>query len=124
MNRNTIIQTHSIEQKRAVGALLKSIGEPIHENSFGEESNPTRLNVKFFNNNGGEWGGADYVKPNTSISFQEFLQLIAAMPPEVKIELNSEYTATITKDTVKVGCQIFPISIIDKLVEARNSLTN
>lgn len=41
-------------------------------------------------------------------------------PPEsITVELNKEYKAIVTKDTIQVGCQTFPISIIDELVKAR-----
>lgn len=41
---------------------------------------------------------------------------------EVKVELNAEYTATVSEKGVKVGCQLFPLDVIDKLVAARNEI--
>lgn len=36
----------------------------------------------------------------------------------VEVELNSQYKANVSKDTIVVGCQTFPVSILDKLNEA------
>jgi len=47
------------------------------------------------------------------------LDSIEEIPQSYDVKLNHEYTATITKDTIKVGCQTFPISILDKLQDAR-----
>lgn len=41
---------------------------------------------------------------------------------EIKVNLNSEYTAYVSKDGIKVGCQIFPLSILDELVKARDKI--
>lgn len=41
---------------------------------------------------------------------------------DVKIVLNSSYTAILSDSGIKVGCQTFPLDIIDKLVEARKQL--
>ncbi len=40
------------------------------------------------------------------------------------VKLNDEYTAEITKDEVKVGCQTFPASILQKLVDAHKTLNS
>lgn len=40
----------------------------------------------------------------------------------VEVELNSEYTAKVYKDKIEVGCQTFPITIIDKLAEASRKI--
>ncbi len=47
---------------------------------------------------------------------------IVYLPASYEVRLNSKYDAVVTKDTVTVGCQTFPISILDKLVEAREKL--
>lgn len=39
------------------------------------------------------------------------------------VELNSEYNAKVTTDTIEVGCQKFPISILDALNKAHEELT-
>jgi hypothetical protein len=40
----------------------------------------------------------------------------------VTIKLNSEYSATLEGGVVNVGCQTFPIEILDKLVKAHQNL--
>lgn len=40
----------------------------------------------------------------------------------VKVKLNDDYDAIVSKDTIEVGCQTFPISILDELVEARKQI--
>lgn len=48
---------------------------------------------------------------------------IFVIPPKVKtVVLNSEYTAEVTEDGIKVGCQTFPLDIVDRLVEARDKI--
>lgn len=38
------------------------------------------------------------------------------------VKLNDEYTAILTTKEVKVGCQTFPLEVIDLLVEAKNEV--
>lgn len=35
-----------------------------------------------------------------------------------KVKLNDDYDAIVSKDTIQVGCQTFPISILDDLAKA------
>jgi hypothetical protein len=42
----------------------------------------------------------------------------------VTVKLNHEYEATVYPEHIKVGCQEFPLSIIDELVEARKKVTD
>lgn len=46
-----------------------------------------------------------------------------AKPNLVSVVLNSSHTAKVTKDNIEVGCQTFPISVLDELVKARDSLS-
>ena len=50
------------------------------------------------------------------------VQLVNEVPSEVSITLNSKYTAVVSKDGVKVGCQIFPIEKIKEIIDAHNKL--
>jgi hypothetical protein len=43
-------------------------------------------------------------------------------PNDVKIKLNDDYTATVSKDSIVVGCQTFSPDILQKLLDAHNSL--
>ena len=56
------------------------------------------------------------------ISFEEIGKLEEIINLKVEVKLNSTYTAIVTNDTVEVGCQKFPISIIDELVKARKTV--
>jgi hypothetical protein len=40
----------------------------------------------------------------------------------IEIQLNDSYTAVVSKDTVKVGCQEFPVSKLKELLEAHSSI--
>ena len=50
------------------------------------------------------------------------MELATLAPQECKVKLNSDYTATVTKETIKVGCQTFPVSILKDLQKALESL--
>ena len=43
-------------------------------------------------------------------------------PEHVEVKLNSQYNAIVTSDTIQVGCQKFPISILKDLQDAHKSL--
>lgn len=58
---------------------------------------------------------SDYQK---YVDIEEFMNLAT----NFLIKLNDKYSALVTKDGVKVGCQIFPLEIIDKLAEAKKKL--
>jgi len=42
--------------------------------------------------------------------------------PKFTVVLNNEYTAEVTKDNIKVGCQLFPHSIVKDLQEALDKI--
>lgn len=54
------------------------------------------------------------------ISTDQLLQFEAAK--EISVILNNQYTAILSSSGIKVGCQTFPLEIIDKLVDARKQL--
>jgi hypothetical protein len=45
-------------------------------------------------------------------------------PTEIKVKLNTDYSADCTKDSVKVGCQTFGWDVIEKLIETKKQLTS
>jgi hypothetical protein len=51
-----------------------------------------------------------------------FNTIVEVLPNTIEVRLNETYKATVSKDSIEVGCQTFPIDILDKLVEARNAL--
>ena len=57
------------------------------------------------------------LKTLTVIEFADIPKLFKANT--VSVKLNDEYDAIVSADEIKVGCRTFPISIIDKLVEAK-----
>ncbi len=40
----------------------------------------------------------------------------------ISVKLNDDYTAILSHDGIKVGCQTFPLSVIDELVKAKKLL--
>lgn len=54
------------------------------------------------------------------VSVQTFVELMRkAARKEESVKLNDKHTAIVAKDGVKVGCQSFPLSVIDDLAEAK-----
>jgi hypothetical protein len=43
-------------------------------------------------------------------------------PEYIEVKLNDSYTAKIYKNKIKVGCQEFPIEIVEKLKKALGEL--
>lgn len=73
------------------------------------------------------WNGDRITQSSTNYSdkiqvskeqFIEQLNLAALLMP-ISLKLNDENEAVISDKEIKVGCQTFPISIIDQLIEAR-----
>jgi hypothetical protein len=52
------------------------------------------------------------------------LELVSKSPKVVKVKLNENHTAEVSKDGIKVGCQTFPIGIVEELEKAIKSLEN
>jgi hypothetical protein len=55
-------------------------------------------------------------------NFAHPVELVKLTTKSKEVVLNDRYTAKVYTDKIKVGCQTFPISILDELIEARNSL--
>jgi len=64
------------------------------------------------------------------VSFTEFCNYIKGIGKEIKapfreeLDLNNKYTAIVTKDGVKVGCQIFSHSVIEQLYKLSKKAQN
>lgn len=56
------------------------------------------------------------------LSLPEFIAFVLNRPKKVEVKLNKEYTAKFTATSFSVGCQTFPLSVIDELVKARNEV--
>jgi len=48
--------------------------------------------------------------------------MVKEVPSETEVVLNSSHTAVVTKDTITVGCQTFPVDILKKLQTAVDNL--
>ena len=55
-----------------------------------------------------------------NITLDDFLAL--PEPVIIYVVLNNSYTAEVSKQSVKVGCQEFPLSVIPQLMEAYNKV--
>jgi hypothetical protein len=104
----------SFEEK--VVKAYKMIGTTVHWKSFfsGElnkfkvkDIRVTPTTIKLWNYEG-SW-----------INYDEVVE----KPNEIEVKLNESYNATVREDTIRVGCQTFPISIIDDLVKAKKELS-
>lgn len=50
------------------------------------------------------------------------VQRVKEVPTDIDVKLNGSYTATVSKGSVKVGCQVFPIEKIQEIIDAHNKL--
>jgi len=101
-----IARTHTLENRWNNGAIAFTSGEEIR-----------------LDGSGLDW----WIRRNNSeeVTVQKFIQLMKEARVEVieKVKLNDDYTAEVSKDGVKVGCQKFPLSIIDDLSAAKAKIT-
>jgi hypothetical protein len=67
-------------------------------------------------------GVLDLAWPDRNQEFCTLEELLVPLKEEVSVFLNKTYTAVISEDGVKVGCQDFPLSVIDELVNAKNKV--
>lgn len=51
-----------------------------------------------------------------------FLLVIANSPKTISVKLNDRHTAVVSSEGIKVGCQTFPLGVIDALVTAREEV--
>lgn len=66
-------------------------------------------------------GNSNSCSDGINISFNEIFTNFAA-PDYIEVPLNEKYTAKVTKTEIAVGCQTFPIDILQKLVQAHNQI--
>lgn len=55
---------------------------------------------------------------DTKVEFSDLVNIDKYITKKIAVKLNDEYTAEVFKDKVVVGCQTFPIDIIQKLLDA------
>ena len=127
ITENCYLKCHSQADMRRALTVLTTLGLKIHKSELSVQAfcdnhpfNKKGTNVLYFNK------GEDYFGGWTEIATQSLkykqvtlAQLVEMLTPEeIKVELNSEYTAIVTKEGVKVGCQSFPTSKIRELAKA------
>lgn len=118
MNTNIQFKAKSIAEIEAVFAYYRSLGYKIDDVSV--ERYLSRYPYIVIKNNR-EIGGFVHFNDNNGklVEFKDFF----IIPPEVEtVVLSPQYTAEISLDGIKVGCQTFPLSIIDLLMEAKNKI--
>lgn len=64
---------------------------------------------------------SDYLQNSKLIAFNDLFSL--SVPVKVTVKLNENYSAEVSATRIKVGCQVFSLDIIDKLIEARDKVT-
>jgi len=114
--------SNNTECLAAMLLLSKLSGKEINETSLDAAIN----NWSFYNfvtiTGGNVVRKVDSYSAKKIVSFKEIGNLDVLINAKVEVKLNSTYTAIVTNDTVEVGCQKFPISIIDELVKARKTV--
>ena len=102
--------------------LSKLSGAKINETSLDAAS----TNSSFYNFvaivGGNVVRKVDSYSAKKVISFKEIGKLEELINLKVEVKLNNTYTAIVTENTITVGCQKFPISILNDLMEARNKI--
>jgi len=67
--------------------------------------------------------GSFYDDVGAEVPFERLIgELVKIGAITVVVKLNDKYEAQVTKDGVTVGCQKFPLAVIDSLVKARNQV--
>ncbi len=113
------------ENKRAtIKHLIEILNIPIYGNK--EQVLSLKKNQIFctYEYSGAKLAYSDggYAGQCENLGFGQFVEglfEIFTKPKTVEVVLNKEHTAVISKDGIKVGCQTFPMDVIDKLVEGR-----
>lgn len=62
--------------------------------------------------------GGNTIELSVSDFTIQLMMMAVNKPKTIQVQLNSLYTAYVTKDHVKVGCQTFPMSVMDKINDA------
>lgn len=72
--------------------------------------------IKMFSGNLNKWDRSK------TITFNELLEFDSR--PIVEVRLNADYLATVSCDGIKVGCQTFPLSVAQELLNAVESISS
>lgn len=93
-----------------------SMKEALHFGMPSQGSAPDNGEAKIT----GLWGSTAVELDNDSVYPWFVLEPLATKP--VRVELNDDWYASVAPDGIIVGCQHFPLSVIDELVEAREKV--
>lgn len=123
------VAIHDPEGKNltAIVAFFSALGLRIYEDIGDSGDFKEYPYVVYYNNHlvrATTWS-VPVTNSKEQLAFGEFLsrESFEYKPAFVVVPLNVKYTAIVSKDKINVGCQEFDISILDKLVEARKSLS-
>jgi hypothetical protein len=127
------IKSQLAEAKKLIGKKVKRINSPRKEDDVAFTVLDVSFNVDFdkFKDVGPrskeflkEFGYIIYLHGKFSgvPIFGIFSEKSIKVVEDVEVVLKSSYTAILSDFGIKVGCQTFPLDIIDKLVEARKQL--
>lgn len=124
------VNTHGIEEvKRLLTDLYVKAGFKNTLTDYNLRDNEYKYIQFWFNNHVGwetthsvlvfihETYVAEEIGLDTAI-----LRLKAAKNERITVVLNSEHTAVVSKSGIKVGCQTFPLDIVEKLAKARDEV--
>ena len=53
---------------------------------------------------------------------EEHLKLVSKKPRSIKLRLSAGYDAQVFKDKIVVGCQTFPIGVVEAILRASKEL--
>lgn len=96
-----------LEKDESIAWNFTGDAPTTYEDSYKSEYNPE------VSNESGRWRPA---------RLSEMKKFKSYKPPHEIVELNKEYHAKVYKDKIEVGCQTFPIEILEKLQGAYDSL--
>lgn len=126
MNDKYQIPTASQMEHRATLAALLSLGFTYQKKSNLDEvwkelkEFPVIVVYTGYKDLGGNFTVKEDKVCGAQISLSNYIQLFCKEhePKVVKVWLNEEYTAEVSKHGIKVGCTIIPLQRVEKLAEA------
>lgn len=108
-----------------VRELAKKYNIPMHrgmeEDTYEKEMSYSTTHYKY---NGSQIIRNSNVRDN-GLSLDVFILKMMGLhkPSSIEVKLNENHTATVTKDSIKVGCQTFPHSVVGELQKAIEEMT-
>ncbi len=138
-NKCYVIEPTSVEQYFALNTLFQKLGWNVtkfktddwEDAEFSVQGGynfvlfPHKKRTNGYSEKKSLYDNCDAVR----ICFQDVMEkgtawLESLVEKQVTVKLNSEYTAIVGKNTIEVGCQKFPIDILDELCKARDEVSS